>query len=162
MQCLLLLRCSHTHVGVGAQCHCRHHGALQTALASGHKAIIWLLLDKDADINAQGGHFGSVLEAASAGGHKAVVRLLLDKDTDVNAQGGPFSSALQVASDGGYEAVIWLLLDKDMDVNMHAPMRGMTHSQGDGMLTRGWHAHEGTARSQGDGALTRGRVTACS
>ena len=101
------------------------------------------------DVNAQGGNFGSMLEAVSAGGHEAVIQLLLDKDVDINAQGGPFGSALQVASDGGHEAVVRLLLDKDTDVNAHAPMRGMAHSQGNGTLMRGWHAHEGMVHSRG-------------
>jgi hypothetical protein len=38
-----------------------------------------MLLDKGAEVNAQGGHFGNALEAASSGGHEAVVRLLRGK-----------------------------------------------------------------------------------
>ena len=38
-----------------------------------------MLLDKGADVNAQGGEYGNALQAASAGGHEAVVRLLVDK-----------------------------------------------------------------------------------
>ena len=34
------------------------------------------LLDKGADVNAQGGHFGNALQAALAGGHKEIVQLL--------------------------------------------------------------------------------------
>ena len=44
-------------------------------------------------------------------------------------------------------------------INAHAPTRGMAHSQGDGMVTRGRHAHEGTACSLGDGTLMRGQHT---
>jgi hypothetical protein len=44
-----------------------------------------MLLDKGADVNAQGGDYGNALQAASAGGHEAVVKLLLDKGADVNA-----------------------------------------------------------------------------
>jgi hypothetical protein len=32
-----------------------------------------MLLDQGADVNAQGGHYGSALQAASAEGHKEVV-----------------------------------------------------------------------------------------
>ena len=61
---------------------------LQAASAGGHVAVVWLLLEKDVDVDMQGGECGSVLQAALAGGHMAVVWLLLEKDTDVNAQGG--------------------------------------------------------------------------
>jgi hypothetical protein len=38
-----------------------------------------LLLDKGADVNAQGGYYGNALQAASEGGLEAAVKLLLDK-----------------------------------------------------------------------------------
>jgi hypothetical protein len=53
-----------------------------------------MLLDKDADVNAQGGEYGNALQAASQGGHEQVVKMLLDKDANVNAQGGDYSNAL--------------------------------------------------------------------
>ncbi|KAI1583619.1 ankyrin repeat and SAM domain containing protein 6, partial [Pyrenophora tritici-repentis] len=65
-----------------------------------------------ANVNAQGGHYGSAIQAASAAGHEAVVKLLLDKGA-ANAQGGYYyGSALQAASARGHEAVAKLLLDK--------------------------------------------------
>ncbi|KAI1602560.1 ankyrin repeat domain containing protein [Pyrenophora tritici-repentis] len=64
-----------------------------------------MLLDKGADVNAQGGRYGNALQAASAGGYEQVVKMLLNKGAKVNAQGGEYSSALQAASAGGYEAV---------------------------------------------------------
>jgi ankyrin repeat protein len=75
------------------------------------------LLDKGADVNAQGGLYGNALQAASSRGHETVVRLLLDKGADVNVQGGHFGNALQAASERGHEAVVRLLLDKGADVN---------------------------------------------
>jgi hypothetical protein len=36
-------------------------------------------LEKGADVNAQGGHYGNALQAASDGGHDSVVTLLLEK-----------------------------------------------------------------------------------
>jgi ankyrin repeat protein len=53
-----------------------------------------LLLEKNADVNAQGGDYGNALQAASEGGHEQVVKLLLEKNTDVNAQGRRYSNAL--------------------------------------------------------------------
>jgi ankyrin repeat protein len=46
------------------------------------------LLEKGADVNAQGGWYGSALLAALFGGHHKVVQQLLEKGADVNAQGG--------------------------------------------------------------------------
>ena len=53
----------------------------------GCEKIVQLLLDKGADINAQGGHYGNALQAASTGAHEKIVQLLLDNGADVNAQG---------------------------------------------------------------------------
>jgi hypothetical protein len=36
-----------------------------------------MLLDKDADVNAQGGEYGNALYAASLGGHEAVVKMIV-------------------------------------------------------------------------------------
>ncbi|KAF8854030.1 ankyrin [Acephala macrosclerotiorum] len=74
--------------------------------------LVSLLLEKGADVNAQGGHYGSALQAASANGHEAIVALLLEKGADVNAQGGHYGSALQAASANGHEAIVALLLEK--------------------------------------------------
>ena len=43
------------------------------------------LIDKGADVNAQGGGFGNALQAASAEGHREIAELLLEKGADVNA-----------------------------------------------------------------------------
>jgi ankyrin repeat protein len=73
---------------------------------------VQLLLNHKADVNAQGGLYGTALQAASCGGHEAVVQLLLDYKADVNAQGGHYGTALQAASYGGHEAVVRLLLER--------------------------------------------------
>jgi ankyrin repeat protein len=76
--------------------------SLLVAAEKGHKQVVKLLLDKGANVNAQGGYYGNTLQAASKGGHETVVQLLLDKGADVNAQGGVYSNAIQAASEGGY------------------------------------------------------------
>ena len=75
------------------------------------------LLEKGADVNAQGGEYGNALQAASCQGHDQVVERLLEKGADVNAQGGEFGNALQAASWGGHDQVVERLLEKGADVN---------------------------------------------
>jgi ankyrin repeat protein len=71
-----------------------------------------MLLEKGADVNAQGGRYGNALQAASSGGHKEVAQMLLEKGGDVNAQGGWYGSALEAASSGGHKEVAQMLLEK--------------------------------------------------
>ena len=61
-----------------------------------------MLLDKGADVNAQGGWYGNALQAASSRGHEKVVQILLDKGAEINAQGGIYGNALQAASSRGH------------------------------------------------------------
>ena len=79
---------------------------LYYASQSGLGRSVQMLLDKGADVNAQGGDYGNALQAASSGGHKTVVQMLLDKGAEVNAQGGDYGNALHAASSGGYETVV--------------------------------------------------------
>ncbi|EXA53641.1 hypothetical protein FOVG_01379 [Fusarium oxysporum f. sp. pisi HDV247] len=59
------------------------------------------LMAEGADIDVQGGRYGTALQAASSEGHPEIVQLLLDKGADVNAQGGECDNALQAASSKG-------------------------------------------------------------
>lgn len=60
----------------------------------GLKYVAESLLNEGADVNAQGGYYGNVLQAASSRGHDQVVQMLLYKGADVNAQGGEYGSVL--------------------------------------------------------------------
>ena len=42
-----------------------------------------LLVDREAEVNAQGGFYGNALQAAAYKGNEAVVRLLVDRGADV-------------------------------------------------------------------------------
>ncbi|RYN72660.1 hypothetical protein AA0120_g12741 [Alternaria tenuissima] len=87
------------------------------AAEQGNVGVIEVLLDKGADVNAQGGRYGNALQAALEKGYTEIATLLLDKDADVNAQGGLYSNALQAAAARGHKEMATLLLDKGADVN---------------------------------------------
>ena len=68
------------------------------ALFQGHEATATLLIEKGADVNAQGKYYGNALEAALIKCHEAIATLLIEKGADINAQGGEYGNALYVAS----------------------------------------------------------------
>ena len=75
--------------------------SLYYASSLGLFEVCRLLLEKGADVNAQGGFYGNALQAASYNGHRAVVELLLERGADVNAQSEYYGNALQAASLNG-------------------------------------------------------------
>ncbi len=102
--------------------------ALYYASLEGLANIVKSLTVCGADVNAQGGWYGTALQAASSRGYEQVVRILLDQGADVNAPGGGggYGTALQAASLGGHEQVVRILLDQGADVN--APAQGRVYS----------------------------------
>ena len=82
------------------------------------------ILDRGADINAQGGEYGNALQAASYGGHIQVVQMLLNQGADINAQGGYYGNALQAASYGGHIQVVQMLLNQGADINAQGGVNG--------------------------------------
>ncbi|KAL2046066.1 hypothetical protein N7G274_001513 [Stereocaulon virgatum] len=97
---------------------------LQAASSGGHNFIVQMLLEKGADVNAQGGLYGNALQAASYKGHDQLVQMLLEKGADVNAQGGRYGNALQAASCEGHNQVVQMLLEKGADVNAQGGLHG--------------------------------------
>ena len=53
--------------------------ALQAASWKGNRDVVKLLLENGAEVNAQGGEYGSALQAASVKGNEDIVRLLLER-----------------------------------------------------------------------------------
>lgn len=90
---------------------------LYYASLEGLFTIVRQLLEKGADINAQGGLYGTALQAASLDRDSSIVQRLLEKEANVNAQGGLYGTALQAASVHGPDSTIQLLLEKEADVN---------------------------------------------
>ncbi|RDW57688.1 hypothetical protein BP5796_12489 [Coleophoma crateriformis] len=95
----------------------RFKNPLQAAASIGSEPVVRLLLEKGAEVNAQGGQYGNPLQAAATIGSEPVVRLLLEKGAEVNAQGGELANALQAAAYRGNEPVVRLLLEKGAEVN---------------------------------------------
>jgi ankyrin repeat protein len=63
------------------------------AAKNGHRQVVKLLVNKGADVNAQGGNLGNALQAASYRGDEAVVKMLLNKGANVNAESGEYGNA---------------------------------------------------------------------
>src|SRR6266550_1650674 len=91
--------------------------ALYAASQGGHKNIVEMVIEKRANVNAQGGQYGNALQAAPHWGHNNIVELLIEKGANVNAQGGFYGNALQAASQGGHKNIVELLLEKGVNVN---------------------------------------------
>ena len=97
---------------------------LHIAAEEGKDQVVRMLLDKGADVNAQGGLYSNALQAASYRGHDRIVQILLDKGADINAQGGDYGNALKVASSEGHDRIVQILLDKGADVNAQCGLYG--------------------------------------
>ncbi|GAB1312302.1 Ankyrin repeat-containing domain protein [Madurella fahalii] len=89
----------------------------RAAASEGYNDIVEILLEKGADVNAQGGYYGTALQAAASEGDNDIVEILLEKGADVNAQGGEYGTALQAAAFGGDNDIVERLLEKGADVN---------------------------------------------
>lgn len=104
-----------------------HSFALQAASHEGFTEMVQLLLDRDADVNLQGGTYGNALQGAARGicpHNNIVVQMLLRRGADVNAQGEEHGSALCTASEYGNEDIVQTLLDSGADVNVQGEMYG--------------------------------------
>ncbi|KAF2622014.1 ankyrin, partial [Macroventuria anomochaeta] len=92
-----------------------YHKDFDTASIGGQEQEVMMLLDNNANVNAQDGAYINGLYAASEKGQEQIVKMLLGKGANVNAQGGEYGNALQAASAGGHEQVVKMLLDKGAD-----------------------------------------------
>jgi ankyrin repeat protein len=87
------------------------------ALENGYTAVAELLIERGANVNAQGGGYGNALQAASAKGNKYIATLLLANGADPNARGGVYGNALQAALVYCSRDIVALLLNEGADVN---------------------------------------------
>ncbi|MCJ1423533.1 hypothetical protein MMC29_001417, partial [Sticta canariensis] len=75
--------------------------ALQAASYENHKKVVQTLLEKGADVNAQGGRYGNALQGALYGGHEKVVQTLLDNGADLCRKDMQGRTPLHLACAGG-------------------------------------------------------------
>jgi len=68
------------------------------AAREGNMAIVRILLESGADINAEGGEYGRPLQSAANWGRVRVAQLLLERGADVNAKEGRYGFALNAAA----------------------------------------------------------------
>ncbi|KAI2629527.1 ankyrin repeat-containing domain protein [Hypoxylon sp. NC1633] len=76
-----------------------------------------MLLEKGADIHAQGGKYHTALIAAVHIGKEGIVKMLLEKGADIHAQGGIYYTALIEAARSGKEGIVKMLLEKGADIH---------------------------------------------
>ena len=96
--------------------------SLYYASSVGLEAVVHTLLERGAEVNAQGGTYGNALQAASYLGYENIATILLKRGADVNAQGGFYGNALQAASIRGDEKIVAILLERGAEVNAQGPL----------------------------------------
>jgi len=95
--------------------------ALHVASSNGHAEVVYLLLQRNADVNIRDNTDDwkwTPLHFASSRGHAKVVALLLEHGADINAQSTQHSTPLQLASWHGHLEVVRLLLAHGADVHI--------------------------------------------
>ena len=97
------------------------------AARSGHEAVVRLLLEHGADVEAKDKERGeTALILAAGSGYEAIVRRLLERRADVEAKEKERGTALILSAMLGHEAVVWLLLEHGADVEAKDKERGGT------------------------------------
>ncbi|KAF7973997.1 hypothetical protein HWV62_13611 [Athelia sp. TMB] len=87
-------------------------------------AIVRLLLERGAEVNAPAGPKGTALQIASGRGETDIVRLLLEHGADVNAPAGPKGTALQLAARVVGSGIVRLRLERGAEVNAPTGPKG--------------------------------------
>ncbi|KAK0761671.1 hypothetical protein N5P37_005653 [Trichoderma harzianum] len=82
----------------------------------GHRAVVKLLVEKGADIDAKDGGGRTPLLWATYNGHKAIVELLVEKGADIEAKDNYGRTPLSWAAYNGHKAIVELLVEKGADI----------------------------------------------
>ncbi|QYS94931.1 NACHT_N domain-containing protein [Trichoderma simmonsii] len=97
---------------------------LYHASANGYKHIVQMMLDAGADVDTQGGSFGTPLQVAAYHGHGEIVQMLLDNGASMSLHASRTNTALCEASGRGHGEIVKMLLDSGADVNMRGKVGG--------------------------------------
>ncbi|KAK7031953.1 ankyrin [Favolaschia claudopus] len=126
----------------GSPCCLRNAVAetLKAAACDGHERIVQLLLESGAEVNVQGGYYGTALQAAAINGSENIMQMLLDRGAEANIEGGEYGSALQAAAYWGHETTVQMLLDKGAAVNSEGGEYGTA------LQAAAYWGHENTVR----------------
>ena len=81
-------------------------------------ALVQLMLQRGAYINAVASDYGTALAAAAFRGNEHIISLLLYRDADINMVGGKYGTALAAAAFQGHTDIALLLLERGAEINM--------------------------------------------
>jgi ankyrin repeat protein len=95
---------------------------LYYAFLAGLTESVKQLLDKSANVNAQGGQYSNALQAASVGGHEKIAEMLIEKGAQVNAQGRYYGNAFQAASQYGHHNLAPIVLKRGVESKSKVPI----------------------------------------
>ena len=90
---------------------------LQRAAGRAHEAVVRLLVQRGAKVNASAGPDGTALQLAAGANREVIVRILLGEGANVNAPAGPYGTALQLAAEANSEVIVRILLGEGANVN---------------------------------------------
>ncbi|KAJ5506485.1 hypothetical protein N7453_005442 [Penicillium expansum] len=117
----ITIRLIRSGVDIESYSHSCSMSAMQAAASAGHTAIVELLLNNKADVNAPPAKNGgrTALQGTAGAGHIEIVELLLNNKADVNAPPAKYNgyTALQAAVAAGHIEIVKLLLNNKADVN---------------------------------------------
>ncbi|KAL5084943.1 hypothetical protein Trisim1_011297 [Trichoderma cf. simile WF8] len=82
----------------------------------GHSALVKLLIEKGADMEAQDDDGQTPLSRAAENGHEATVKVLIEKGADVEAMDNDGAVPLWWAAENGHEATVKLLIEKGANI----------------------------------------------
>ncbi|KAH6714364.1 hypothetical protein BKA61DRAFT_673660 [Leptodontidium sp. MPI-SDFR-AT-0119] len=103
-----------------------HPDAAVVGRRNGHEAVVRLLLEKGAELEAKDWNSLTPLSWAARNGHDAVVQLLLEKGAELKAKDKYSQTPLSWAAEFGHEAIIRLLLEKGAELEAKGGEYGQT------------------------------------